>query len=72
MVKLTDPEIIDLINAIKRGEVDMTQGYRTLVQQDIWLEARFMSDPDYKENFPQFWKELKAHYAKKKAAKKNK
>ena len=62
MPKLTDPEIIDLIDAIKKGEVDMTQGHATLVKQYPWLQARFISDDDYKRNFRAFWKELKAHY----------
>jgi len=64
MPKLTDPEIIDLIRAIKKGEVDMTQGHATLVKQDPFLEARFISDPDYKANFAQFWRDLKRHHAK--------
>ena len=53
MPKLSDPEIKDLIAAIKRGEVDMSQGHATLVKQFPWLEARFLSDDDYKKNFRQ-------------------
>jgi hypothetical protein len=66
MPKVTDPEIADLIKAIKAGKVDMMQGHATLVKQFPWLEARFISDPDYKQNFQQFWKDLKAYYHKKK------
>lgn len=62
MPKLTDPEIIDLLKAINEGKVDMTQGHASLVRHFPWLEARFISDDDYKENFSTFWKELKAHY----------
>ena len=62
MPKLSDPEIKDLIKAIKKGQVDMDQGHATLVTQFPWLEARFISDKDYKENFRAFWKELKRSY----------
>ena len=62
MPKLTDPEIVDLIDAINKGEVDMTQGHATLVKQFPWLEARFISDEDYGRNFQTFWRELRAHY----------
>ena len=62
MPKLTDPEIVDLIKAIKAGKVDMTQGHATLVKQFPWLEARFISDDDYKRNFRTFWRELRDHY----------
>lgn len=67
MPKLSDPEIIDLLHAIKKGEVDMKQGHATLVRQYPWLEARFISDPDYIENFRTFWKQLRAHYESNKA-----
>ena len=62
MPKLTDPEIIDLLDAIKEGKVDMTQGHATLVRQFPWLEGRFISDPDYKQHFRKFWKDLRASY----------
>ena len=62
MPKLTDPEIVDLLKAIKNEEVDMTQGHATLIKQFPWLEARFISDEDYAVNFRAFWKELRAHY----------
>lgn len=64
MPKVTDPEIIDLIEAINKGEVDMTQGHQTLLRQFQWLEARYISDPDYKENFRAFWKAMRASYWK--------
>ena len=63
MPKVSDPEIKDLIKEIKEGKVDMTQGHATLVKQYPFLEARFISDDDYKKNFRSFWKQLKAHYA---------
>lgn len=62
MPKVTDPEIVDLVKAIKKGEVDMTQGHASLLRQFPWLEARFISDPDYKKNFRAFWKAMRAHY----------
>lgn len=62
MPKLSDPEIIDLLKAIKEGRVDMTQGHATLVRQFPWLEGRFISDDDYKTHFRSFWRDLKAHY----------
>jgi hypothetical protein len=64
MPKLTDPEIKDLIGEIEKGNVDMSQGHATLVKQYPWLEARFISDPDYQQNFRAFWKTLRAHYEK--------
>ena len=66
MPKLTDPEIIDLVKAIKKGKVDMHQGHVTLVRQFPWLEGRFISDDDYKKHFPAFWRGLKASYWKNK------
>jgi hypothetical protein len=62
MPKITDPEIIDLVKAIKEGKVDMNQGHAMLVKQFPWLEARFISDDDYKQNFRTYWKELRDHY----------
>lgn len=62
MPKVTDPEIVDLIKAIKKGEVDMTQGHASLLRQFPWLEARFISDPDYNKNFRKFWKAMREHY----------
>ena len=62
MPKLSDPEIIDLVKAIKRGEVDMTQGHVTLLRNWPWLEARWLSDDDYRKNFQAFWKDLRERY----------
>ena len=62
MPKLSDPEIIDLVKAIKRGEVDMTQGHVTLLRNWPWLEARWLSDEDYRKNFQAFWKDLRERY----------
>ena len=62
MPKVTDPEIRDLLQAIRAGEVDMTQGHETLLKQYPFLEARFISDPDYMQNFRAYWKQLRAHY----------
>jgi hypothetical protein len=64
MPKPTDPEIIDLLKAVKAGKVDMNQGHATLVRQFPWLEARFISDDDYKQNFRAFWRDLRASYHK--------
>jgi hypothetical protein len=64
MPKVTDPEIIDLVKAINEGKVDMTQGHESLLCQFPWLEARFISDPDYAKNFRSFWRAMRAHYKK--------